>query len=495
MSDPATIPVIVGVGQINDRPDQPGDGLDPIQLMAEALHRADADAGGGWLTDCEHLSVIGQIAWPQLAPVDGAVAERLGMDKAEHIQTSPHGDNPVRMLNEAANRIARGQATICAVTGGEALRTAGHLAKMKAPKDAPKPDALRDAPHRRKLGYAQSHGLVVPTDIYPLYENATRAAWGQSFADAQAESGAIWSRFSQVAAQNEAAWLREPKSPDEIVTTSPDNRPIAFPYTKLQVANSAVNQGAGFIVTSLAEARRRAVAEDRLAFVGAGAAAMETDDILARDRYDRSASMAASIEGAMAENRLTVGDLAHVELYSCFPCVPKMARRILGWPVDRPASVVGGLTFGGGPIGNYMSHAIARMVELLRGTDDTGLLFANGGYATHSHTIALSGAPIAGVAWPQDFDMQAEAETRRDPVPQIDESYTGPATLESFTVFYDRAGAPSSGVVVARTPDGARTLAHVRGEDGATIAALTGGDPVGRSGMIKPGDPLTSWRF
>ncbi|MFT6610008.1 MAG: acetyl-CoA C-acetyltransferase, partial [Qipengyuania sp.] len=44
--DPENIPVIVGVGQVNDRPENPGDGLDPIHLMAEALRRADANAGG-----------------------------------------------------------------------------------------------------------------------------------------------------------------------------------------------------------------------------------------------------------------------------------------------------------------------------------------------------------------------------------------------------------------------------------------------------------------
>ena len=58
--DPETIPVIIGVGQINDRPEQPGDGLDPVGLMAEALRRADADAGDGVLEDCDSLAVVAQ---------------------------------------------------------------------------------------------------------------------------------------------------------------------------------------------------------------------------------------------------------------------------------------------------------------------------------------------------------------------------------------------------------------------------------------------------
>src|SRR3546814_9815035 len=88
--------------------------------------------------------------------------------------------------------------------------------------------------------------------------------------------------------------------------------------------------------------------------------------ILHRDRYDGSVSMETSITRTLELNGMTVEDFDAVELYSCFPCVPKMARRILGWPWDRPATVFGGLTFGGGPIATYMSHAIVSMVEQLR---------------------------------------------------------------------------------------------------------------------------------
>ena len=50
-----------------------------------------------------------------------------------------------------------------------------------------------------------------------------------------------------------------------------------------------------------------------------------------------------------------------VELYSCFPCVPKMARRVLNWPSDKLPTVTGGLSFFGGPYNNYMTHAAASM--------------------------------------------------------------------------------------------------------------------------------------
>src|SRR3546814_5951675 len=46
------------------------------------------------------------------------------------------------------------------------------------------------------------------------------AAWDQSLAEAQAESAEIWSRFSEVAAENPGAWIRKPASPAEVLAVT-----------------------------------------------------------------------------------------------------------------------------------------------------------------------------------------------------------------------------------------------------------------------------------
>ena len=124
-----------------------------------------------------------------------------------------------------------------------------------------------------------------------------------------------------------------------------------------------------------------------------------------------------------------------------------------------------------------------------------GLLHANGGYATHNHTILLSAQPI-GAAFPQNFDCQGEADARRGPIPPMDEAYEGPATLETWTVHADRTGQPRLGTVVALTPAGARTLAVVPAGDAATLARLMAADaePVGCAGTIAAGgDGMRCW--
>jgi acetyl-CoA C-acetyltransferase len=486
VTDSERIPVIIGVGQINDRPDDPDDGLDPLGLMVEALKRAEVDSGVSLLDKLDSVAVVDQISFRQLNPLDRKLADALAANpKICYQSEAPHGDTPIRLLNEAANHIGSGEIQLAAIAGAEALRTiAGRLAKH-ATAQADVFDGVRKEA-KREPGYAQLHGFNAPVDVYPLYENAGRAAYGQSLAEGQAESGEIWSRLSEVAAANDGAWIRKAATADEIIVPSDKNRPIAFPYNKLMVANASVNQGAGFIVASLAEARRLGVAEDRLIYVGMGAAAREASSFLQRDRYDRSVSMETSIRRTLELNQMQASDFDFVELYSCFPCVPKMARRILGWPIDRPATVFGGLTFGGGPIANYMSHAVVSMVEKLRKEGRTGFLFANGGFATDNHCIVVSNKPIAAAHFPQNFDYQAEADAAREPVPVLEKDYVGACRLETYTLFYSRNGLPKGGAVVALTPAGHRTLAHVDVADAAVVAFLTDGsiEPVGTSGAI-----------
>ena len=127
------IPVIVGVGQVNDRPEVPHEGMDSLGLMVEALKRADADAGSGWLEGLSAILTVDQISFPKLGDCSPQVALAVGATDARCRQTPyPMGDGPIRLLNEAANMIAKGEATSVAITGGEALRTAGARKKLEA---------------------------------------------------------------------------------------------------------------------------------------------------------------------------------------------------------------------------------------------------------------------------------------------------------------------------------------------------------------------------
>ncbi len=490
MTAETRIPVIIGVGDINDRPEPGEPGLDSVELMAEALRRADKDAGGDWLSRADWLAIVPQISFREYN-VPKMLPEVLGIAPAHVMQApSADGDSPVRHINDAANAIAAGQANICLLVGGEAVRTsARRAAEAGEQKTLFAGSAARATPLRRR------YGLINPADIYPFYENAIRAAWGQGLTEGQRETGVIWSNNSQVAARSEGAWIKQARGPDEIIEVTADNRLLAFPYTKLQVANSSVNQGAALIVTSLALARAAGIDPDRLVYIGAGASAHESVEPLERASFDGTPAMEVALEKVLELNGLQGADLEHVELYSCFPCVPKLARRKLNLSAERPLTVLGGLTFGGGPIGNYMMHAAAEMVRAMRKGGEFGLLYGNGGHCTHNHAIVLASHPLSGVTLPQDYHFQSLADDRRGPIPKLTDEYEGPATIETYTVFYDRFGSPTHGVVLARNPAGERVISRIDAEDQAGIAFLTDGkvEPVGTAGQTVRRGEMLHW--
>jgi acetyl-CoA C-acetyltransferase len=495
------VPVIVGVGQINDLSENSAQPLDVIDLMQASLANADRDAGGGVLAQLDFLGVenhmSGSVApWPGTEAFLPHLIDAAGLaPKSSLLTPQPSGDGPVFLLNHAANLIASGEIEVAALVGGEALRTA---AKRSAAETGKSANAMRQLLDATVKPFLRKYGLTTPTDVYPLYESATRAAWGQSFAEAQEETGVMWAAYSRAAAENDEAFIREPLTAEQIATVSDRNRMITFPYTKLMVANSAVNQGAAVLVTSLERARRMGIAEDRIVYVGAGAAASESEDFLSRDSYIHSRAMEVSIGKTLQLNQLESGDLDYVELYNCFPCVAKMARRALGWPLDRSPSVYGGLSFGGGPIGNCMMHAIVMMTRKLRLNGKHGFIFANGGFATHNHSIVLSRALAEGPAkLPRDFDFEVDAQHRRGPAPVFDEEYAGPGRIEAYSVPYGRDGRPSFGTIVARAPDERRFVCRVSQDDQAGLQFLVSGDvePVGSHGVcVKSDDGYHYWR-
>jgi acetyl-CoA C-acetyltransferase len=169
--------------------------------------------------------------------------------------------------------------------------------------------------------------------------------------------------------------------------------------------------------------------------------------------------------------------------------VPKLALRSLGLPPDTVTTVTGGLTAFGGPANNYSGHAIVAAVRRLRDGGQRAFVYGNGELVTKHSAIVLGREPHEnGYAGDPDLrDVDGDHPVVRDDV-------RGAATIETYTVEYDRAGAPAKGYVIGRAEDGARfpALSH----DAATLHALV--DPelqcIGRSGTASEGaDGLTEF--
>src|SRR6202049_3993511 len=326
------IPVIVGIGEITDRPTEITEGLEPLALLEAALKRAEADSGGRLLDEIQSLDGVNSLSWRYRDP-EIQLAGRLGIQPKHAYYGPVGGQSPIRYLDEAAQRIARGECSVAASGGAEPQSTAtkAERAGVKLPwtpfaHDVPEPK--RGAAFQKPM--AVKLGVFRPITVYPFYEAATAAHWGQTPRGAMAESGQLWSTYSSVASQNPNSWLKRRFTADEITTPTPDNRLIAWPYTKLQVANPTVNMGAAVLLTSLARARAAGIPDDRLVHIWGGASAEEPRDYLIRDQFFQSHPQNAVLGAVMDLAGVDGRAFDAIELYSCFPCVPKMARRRLG---------------------------------------------------------------------------------------------------------------------------------------------------------------------
>src|SRR4030081_2681007 len=251
------VPVIVGIGEITDRPKEIADGLEPLDLLEQALKRAEADSGAKLLGEIGSLDIVNFLSWRYRDP-EIQLAGRLGI-KPKHAYYGPvGGESPIRYLHEAGQRSARGECSVAAVGGAEAQSTATKA--QRAGIDLPwTPFAHDVAEPKRGAAFqkpiAVELGVFTPVTVYPFYEAATAAHWGQTPREAMVESGRLWSAYSDIAAQNPNAWLKRRFAPEEITTPTPENRLIAWPYTKLMATCPPVNMGAAVLITSLARAR------------------------------------------------------------------------------------------------------------------------------------------------------------------------------------------------------------------------------------------------
>ncbi|MFC4315017.1 acetyl-CoA acetyltransferase [Steroidobacter flavus] len=560
---PHRIPVLVGVADVIDRPADLARAREPAALMADALLAALQDAVGSsaasLLAALDSLDIVAEHSWPYDQPCE-VLAARLGHTPKRCIYGVAGGESPVRFIHEAALRIAAGESVVAAIVGAEAQHSVATASKQSI--------QLPWSPRGSNAGLLRGkdlchpiairHGMTQPVHVYPFYENAVTAAWGQSPAEAMRESAALWSDFSRVAAETPSAWLKQTYSADQLATPSADNRPIVWPYTKHMIANPFVNQGAAVVLTSLAKARELGIAEERCVYIHAGARATEPRDYLQRDQYQRSYAQEVVLEAMRAAAELARGvpnstlgtappldrfdamdssvlpsaPFDAVELYSCFPIVPKMARRVLALPENSRLTAIGGLSFFGAPLNNYMTHAVAGLVRRLRNKHDgLALLYGQGEFVTKHHALLLGSSPPEHDLSASDGDVQSLADRQRRPIPELIDDFSGPATVETFTVVYGRDGEPEFGTVIARPiengeqdfgatiaravkhgepgiagatanndgrdkPFSRRLMARVPVTDSASLQALTSRSttPIGRVGQITHGpDNLLHW--
>jgi acetyl-CoA C-acetyltransferase len=480
--DPRT-PVIVGVGQVNQRKESPD--VEPVDLMAWAAREA---ADPRVLEALDSIRVVNLLSWRYRDP-GLLLGERIGAS-ASTTYSGIGGNTPQSMLNQACLDIQQGRANAVLLVGGETWRTRMRLRAKGLRPEWTRQDETVAVPPGGEGSVPMSGpgedriGLDRPSYVYPMFDQALRIAEGESVDDHRHRIGRLWSQFSAVAQANPHAWSREALSPEQIWRPGPDNRMISWPYPKLMNSNNMVDQSAAVVLCSVQKATYLQIPRDTWVFPHAGTDSHDTYGIAERDELHRSPAIRIGAARVLELAGVGVDDLDHVDVYSCFPSAVQVAAREIGLPEGdpaRPLTVTGGLTFAGGPWNNYVMHSIATLTELLRESPGArGLITANGGYLTkHSFGVYSATPPSGAFRW-EDVQQAVDAEPTRTALVQWD----GIGTVESWTTPYDRDGNPEKAFLAVRTPDGSRTLALIDDPDQAAQTVTE--DIAGAAVRVRP---------
>ncbi len=482
-------PVIIGAAQFTNRPSGTGDAVEPVEMMARVARAAAEDAGApGLLTALDSVQVVNMLGW-SYPNAPGMLAERIGASPAHTVYSPIGGDTPQRLINEAAGAIAEGRTRIALITGAEALESL----RMARRTQQRLPWPVRGSPQRIdgevRPGFSESeakHGCTLPIQFYPLFENAIRAHLGLSIGDHQRRLGKLCAGMSAVASGNPCARFPVSRTAEEIATVTPKNRMVCFPYPKLMNAIIEVDQAAAVIVTGSQTAREIGVPEDRWVYLHGCGEAFERWFVSERRDFHSSPAIRVATQRALGMAGTGVDDIAMFDLYSCFPSSVQLTLDALGVRVDDPrgVTVTGGLPYFGGPGNNYVTHAVATMVQRLReAPDDYGLVTGLGWFST-KHSAGVYSARRPSGPW-QRTDPKADqvAIDVMESHPFTAEA-EGPATIETYTVVFGPSGDPDRAIVVGRLDgSGARFFANTE-PDADVLRAMCREEFVGRRGQV-----------
>lgn len=474
-------PVLVGIGQYSENFGEDGyEGLVPVTIAERAARLALADAGVD-VAEIDVLATTRQFdeSVPGFPPMLGgpdnfprAVSHRLGADPDRCIYAVTGGQSPQELVTELSREVAAGTVRVALAISAEAISTVLHLSRS-----ADKPDLSEKTGTPREgsvdenrgvgltgiLASTQvAHGLTDAPTQYAIFENARRTRLGQSRAEQAEDMGAWFAPFTEVAAANPHAAVRQAFTAEELTTVTDSNRMISDPYPKSVVAREKVNQSAAVLITSEEVATELGIPADRWVYLH-GHSDLKDRELTHRQDLSRSEPAVAAVNASLRMAGISLDDIAFMDLYSCFPIAVSAVASDLGLNPDDPRrlTATGGLPFFGGPGNGYSMHGIVEVVDRCRKEREAwGLVGANGGMFSKYSVGVYS---TSRTEWRKGNDKKLQAELDAPPSVPVTLHPHGVATVETWTVKFE-GGAPRA-VVIGRLATGERFVANDFPED------------------------------
>lgn len=488
---PDNTPIIVGAGQYVERltTDSTAAISSPMEIAAAACRAALQDAGAR-ASDIDTIAVIRLFsdaakAWQ--SPFGGSnnppesIARHIGASPTHRIYSNAGGTEPQQRLAELFGDIARGAKELVLLAGAEAIANQrfamrnGLELDWREEFDAPLDN--REYSVRFASSEELNSGMSLPVHYYALIENYQAHELGHDLQQHLRHMAAMMSPFSAVAAANPYAQNGLAYSARELATQGKSNYPISLPYSKLLIAQDAVNQGAALLLTSAGKARELGIDPGNWIFVEAHAEGMDRC-LSQRENPGRSTAMERVFATTLAMAGANAADMDLIDIYSCFPCAVYSACEALDLATDgsRALTVTGGLPYFGGPGNNYSMHALAEMAVRLRHGNLRGLVTANGGILSkHAATVLSADCVSPGrLNWADAAVVSVDPESIPQ-LPYCDHPVAG--RVISYTVIH-RRDEQDVGIALAETAAKERFLAS--STDPTVTSAMIAGSPIGR---------------
>ncbi|MCC6197585.1 MAG: acetyl-CoA acetyltransferase [Burkholderiales bacterium] len=399
----------------------------------------------------------------------GELARAIGADHAVSLLASV-GVLQQTLIGDACRAIVEGDADTTLVVGGDTgyrilrAQIQGARAHERQQDDAP---LISLAPKDELLHPAELRaGIKMPVGLYAIMESAYRARNRWSVDEHRDRLAAMYGRFSEIAAENPAAWNRRRIDPDTIRNASERNPMQAFPYTKLHCSTWNVDQAGALLFCSAKRADDLGIPLEKRIYP---VASTESNDMAAvTSRGDLAACPGARIaaRAALDAGDLSLSDVELVDLYTCFPVAVEAYAAEIGLPLSRDLTVTGSMAFAGGPYNNYVIQATCRIAELLRqGRGRHGLVSSVSGVLTKQAFGVWSREPARNGFVLRDVSEDVNRATKTVPIVEL---ATGDAAIAGYTVLYER-GEPRRGVAVVDAVGG---RAIVQSKDPTIMARM-----------------------
>jgi acetyl-CoA C-acetyltransferase len=425
-------------------------------------------------------------------PYDEPVArlsERLGASPRRRRYSGIGGTVPHVLAVEAARAVRAGDLDLALLVGAEALATVRRLKKAgERPAWSFRPEEKRPFPMEMQFDPSEiSHAVFEAYLTFALFDNARRAHLGRNLDEHRTADGRIMAALTSIAAaQPEHAWFPVARSAGEVATATPDNRMVAYPYTKLMTSIMDVDMAAAVLLASAEKADALGVPEERRVYLRGWGYAEEPEHVAGHAHLWHSPAMAAAAGAALTGSGIGVDDVAHLDLYSCFASSVCFAMDALGIGETDPraaaVTVTGGLPYHGGPGSNYMTHSLAAMAERLRSDPGSYGVVSGVGMHMQKHAYGVwSTAPGDGVV-----PDAAPYEAVEKPTAIVG-SPSGDATVATYSVLHGRNGGPERALVVCDLPHGGRCYGFLEGGPVA-LAAAEEHELIGRTVTLTPKD-------